>query len=348
MLVWACVGVVMIMKLWVVVGAAVHVRSSDPVLEAQVSQPHLDTSNFLVPLGNPDIMETDIPGAPLTPDDFLEGNVMEHKDWDPDTKADPIELAKLFQGDISLMTLDEYYELVQPSETARFRNAMMNLDERWVNGVIPYVISGTYEKKERAIIAAAMRNYHDQTCIRFVPRTGERDYIHIIKANGCSSSVGRRGGAQAVSLGLGCIYVGIVMHEFMHAAGFWHEQSREDRDDYITINDYNIQTGMEYNFQKYRWGRIQDLGVNYDLGSIMHYGAYAFAKDRTKPTIIPRELGAEIGQRRALSKLLLPTAANMDQCLDEHEHCQHWASINECRVNPQYMLSMCRKACGMC
>lgn len=82
----------------------------------------------------------------------------------------------------------------------------------------------------------------------------------------CSSSVGRVGGAQAVSLGPGCLYVGIVMHELMHAAGFWHEQSRADRDNYITINMANIQNGMEFNFQKYSWSTIQSLGVDYDLG----------------------------------------------------------------------------------
>ena len=48
-----------------------------------------------------------------------------------------------------------------------------------------------------------------------------------------------------------CLLAGIVMHELMHAAGFWHEQSRADRDDYITINWANIQDGMEFNFLKY-------------------------------------------------------------------------------------------------
>ncbi|RXG54634.1 Zinc metalloproteinase nas-15 [Armadillidium vulgare] len=80
----------------------------------------------------------------------------------------------------------------------------------------------------------------------------------------CSSSVGKVGGAQAVSLGPGCLMVGVVMHELMHATGFWHEQSRNDRDDYITIVWENIQAGMEYNFKKYNWSEIQSLGVQYD------------------------------------------------------------------------------------
>ena len=36
----------------------------------------------------------------------------------------------------------------------------------------------------------------------------------------------------------------------MHAAGFWHEQSRHDRDDYVTIVWDNILEGLSYNFDK--------------------------------------------------------------------------------------------------
>ena len=68
------------------------------------------------------------------------------------------------------------------------------------------------------------------------------------------------------------------MHELMHAAGFWHEQSRADRDDYITINWDNIKSGMEFNFLKYDLRKIDHLGAKYDTCSVMHYGAYAFAK----------------------------------------------------------------------
>ncbi|RXG72772.1 Zinc metalloproteinase nas-15 [Armadillidium vulgare] len=90
----------------------------------------------------------------------------------------------------------------------------------------------------------------------------------------------------------------------MHSLGFWHEQARPDRDRYITIIWENIQMGLSYNFGKYDWDTIQNLSVPYDLGSIMHYGSNAFAKNRTKPTIISNN-GEEIGQRYGLSEIVI-------------------------------------------
>ena len=56
--------------------------------------------------------------------------------------------------------------------------------------------------------------------------------------------VGKVGGKQRLSLGNGCVYSGTIIHEFLHAVGFYHEQSRPDRDQYVRINLQNVRGGM--------------------------------------------------------------------------------------------------------
>lgn len=63
----------------------------------------------------------------------------------------------------------------------------------------------------------------------------------------CYSYIGRIGVGQVVSLDSTCFNGGLpgtTIHELMHAVGFFHEQSRTDRDDYVSINYPNIQLGI--------------------------------------------------------------------------------------------------------
>ena len=48
-----------------------------------------------------------------------------------------------------------------------------------------------------------------------------RNAIRIVRDNGCYSYVGmiRSISVQNVSIGYGCVYVGTVAHEFLHALG---------------------------------------------------------------------------------------------------------------------------------
>jgi astacin len=87
-----------------------------------------------------------------------------------------------------------------------------------------------------------MQEYSASTCIEWSPRTtADKDYVYILPDRGCYSMVGRTGGRQVLSLGNGCIQKGIIIHEMMHAVGFFHEQSRTDRDNFVTIMWSNIQ-----------------------------------------------------------------------------------------------------------
>jgi len=51
------------------------------------------------------------------------------------------------------------------------------------------------------------------TCLKFVQRSNQRDYIDFFVGGGCYSQVGRRGGRQEISLGNGCWYSHTVSHE---------------------------------------------------------------------------------------------------------------------------------------
>nr|CAH0105944.1 unnamed protein product [Daphnia galeata] len=200
----------------------------------------------------------------------------------------------LFEGDI--MFLGE-------------KNAILSSSYRWPNAKIPYEISNVYTPDQREVIAFGMNEYHENTCIQFVPRTSEENYIRIYKkGSGCSSYVGMINiGSQDVSLDDGCISrirPGIVLHELMHAAGFFHEHTRPDRDTFIRINFENILEKHIFNFNTNDASKVTTLGLPYDYDSVMHYSRYAFAIDRTRPTItpVPNEK-VEIGNRRKFSSL---------------------------------------------
>ena len=112
--------------------------------------------------------------------------------------------------------------------------------------------------------------------------------------------MGRSAGyIQRVSIASGCSFAAVV-HEIGHAIGFYHEQSRPDRDKYVTIHHQNIIPGAEYNFRKET--DVNSLGVTYDFNSIMHYSARAFAKPGTI-TISAKEKDLPFGITGELSPL---------------------------------------------
>ncbi|XP_040267781.1 embryonic protein UVS.2-like [Bufo bufo] len=167
---------------------------------------------------------------------------------------------------------------------------------------VPYTLSPGYGIAYQNLFMTAMQEFESLTCVRFINRTVEVNYLNIISSDGCSSYVGQNGGAQPVRLlAPACMSRGIIQHELNHALGFQHENSRSDRGSYITINYKNVKRGMENNFD------IQDgttLGLPYDYTSVMHYDKVAFAINPNLPTIstIPNP-NVQVGQRDGLSVL---------------------------------------------
>ena len=63
----------------------------------------------------------------------------------------------------------------------------------------------------------------------------------------------------------------VVVHEIGHAVGFFHEQSRSDRDQAIAINWRHVQPGYELQFNK---EEDVNFGVGYDYLSTMQYPSW--------------------------------------------------------------------------
>lgn len=61
---------------------------------------------------------------------------------------------------------------------------------------------------------------------------------------------------QVVNIGQNCGIIAIVEHELLHALGFWHEQSRYDRDEYVTIVNENILEGLMQCFSQLNNGYL--------------------------------------------------------------------------------------------
>ncbi|XP_076854977.1 low choriolytic enzyme-like [Brachyhypopomus gauderio] len=165
---------------------------------------------------------------------------------------------------------------------------------------VPYVIANHFSSRELQVIQRGLDSFSSVSCIRFYPRSNERDYLSIESRSGCYSYVGRRGYAQTVSLDRnGCIYHNTVQHELLHALGFNHEQCRSDRDDHIRVVWENI-----IDSYKYAFGKINTLnqGTPYDYNSVMQYYRTAFSKNG-QPTMVPiPNSNVAIGQATEMSQ----------------------------------------------
>lgn len=153
----------------------------------------------------------------------------------------------------------------------------INIDESLTNRVNR---AGVNMRKQAL---EAIGEFNRLTNLRLVSHTNQRDYITLKfspdTTYGGLSPVGRVGGEQIVWI-TALSSVRTYLHELMHSFGFYHEQSRHDRDQYVVVDTTKAAPEFRYNFQ------IEPgvTGTAYDYNSVMHYSAGAFASkdgDRT-------------------------------------------------------------------
>ncbi|XP_076332023.1 meprin A subunit beta-like isoform X2 [Tachypleus tridentatus] len=190
----------------------------------------------------------------------------------------------------------------------------------WPKRIIPYVMDSSYDNQDRQKLKKAMFQIEKNACVQFKQRDSETDYVMIKRDKGCYSDVGRTGGCQVLSLDDRCFYhprsSGIIVHEILHALGFWHEHNRPDRDGFIVIKWDNIIPEKKQNFIKRSEVTVDLLDMDYDYGSIMHYGTRAFAYDKNELSLIPLIHTAWdiVGQREKMSNLDIKKLNTLYKC----------------------------------
>ncbi|GEM49277.1 M12 family metallopeptidase [Deinococcus cellulosilyticus] len=198
---------------------------------------------------------------------------------------------------------------VSPQGVGIIKNCDINFffttcqDSRWKDGKVYYSVDNTFSQTEKQSIALALADWNLRvTGVKWIYQPSAPNRVAFTREtdpNACGhSSIGYKGGVQ--QLRLQCFKQGVIQHEMGHAVGLFHEQSRCDRDNFVTIQWANIKSGYSGNFNKACGNTVSDYGT-YNYKSVMHYGAYGFSSNG-KPTIVPKNGVAltDIGQREAL------------------------------------------------
>lgn len=157
-----------------------------------------------------------------------------------------------------------------------------------VNGVakVFYVIDAASDPNSDSKIQAAIATFNADfpNLIQWVPWSSALgpNYVDInLSAADLSGQCEANEGyeakpAQPMTGSTNCT-VGTILHEMGHVIGLWHEQTRSDRDSYITVNYNNVIKGSWSNFQI----ATDDEQVlsPYDYASVMQYIPFAFSRN---------------------------------------------------------------------
>lgn len=176
-------------------------------------------------------------------------------------------------------------------------------NNRWPNHIVPFTIDPGFPDVFR--ITDAIADWEAHTPFRFIPRTGEADFVTFIPTGFgggiFSAGVGRVGGQQIIGISTEAV-TGNVTHEIGHAVGLFHEHQRVDRNNSIIINFNNIQSGFAHNFLTYSQLNVNGFDAEpFDFGSIMMYPSFAFADNPLIPTITRLDGSIFATQRIGLS-----------------------------------------------
>ena len=156
----------------------------------------------------------------------------------------------------------------------------------------------------------------------------------------------------------------------MFYLGYWHEQSRPDRDQYVNVYLGNVQAAMRYNFETCKNKGCVTQNLPYDYKSVMHYPNKAFSVNGGV-TLARKGCGSrtkgecQLGQYNGFSSSdvkglnILYGCSDSGtgggggggggDCADKNTNCPDWANAGYCRGEYEgYMTKNCAKSCKKC
>ncbi|XP_038063660.1 protein SpAN-like isoform X2 [Patiria miniata] len=208
----------------------------------------------------------------------------------------------------------------------------------WDAGKLCYLfVDGFGDAQMKTNVRRAMDRFEAVSCVTFIEAdtgdssctssTSPKIEIKNDKA-GCWADVGCHPTLNRVNVATTCDpydQIGVLMHELFHAMGRYHEHTRPDRDQFVTILYGNIKEDQEHNFEKHSSADFLTYGIKYDYESIMHYGTSFFAKS-SGPTLEVKDplFANKIGKQKDFSTRDILYLNNMYQCYNgDPSPCEH-------------------------
>jgi hypothetical protein len=156
--------------------------------------------------------------------------------------------------------------------------------------IAPGQIPGTLTNIDAAITES---NSQLANVVQWLPATGND--VNLVnfaftvgnESGSCEAVVGMQGGTQLIGGAENCT-VTTILHEMGHALGLYHEQSRADRNNYISYNEGNVDKPQHANFDIFQ--SEVDSGL-YNYASIMEYTSFLFSRFGVGPVIETKPAG---------------------------------------------------------